>query len=153
MCTRDIWIIHGEIMNTMNQIPFGPQQFPVIPGRVIARVERYCTPITKRIVELRWVKSTIEENGVYKTEEWTEVDPPFADGTVPKSSQEIRECWRCLSVITKSYVCPDCGYEFCLPCTRRKKYRTDEQRTRVCISCAEKADSPVGSAIRNFLWD
>lgn len=135
----------------MNQFPFSPQQFPVVPGRIITRIERYCTPITNRIVELRWVKSTIEENGIYKTEEWTEVDPAFADGTVPKSSQEIRECWRCLSLITKSHLCPNCGREFCLACT--KMIQVNEQDTRVCMSCAEKATSPFWSAVRSFLWD
>jgi hypothetical protein len=139
-------------MNTTNQIPFGPQPFQVVPGRVIARVERYCTPITKRIVELRWVKSTIEENGVYKTEEWTEVDPPFADGTVPESVREIRECWRCLSLITRFRACPDCGREFCEACMKQKP-GTAAQEVKVCMGCAEKTASPFWSAVRSFLWD
>ena len=135
----------------MNHIPFNPQQFPVVPGRIITRIERYRAPITNRIVELRWVKLTVEENGVYKTEELTEVDPPFADGTVPKSCQEIRECWRCLSLITKSHLCPSCGREFCLACT--KIIQIKEQDTRVCMGCAEKAASPFWHAVRSFLWD
>ena len=138
-------------MNTLNQIPFGSPQFPTIPGRVITRIERYCAPITKRIVELRWIKSTVEENGIYKTGEQTEVDPPFDDGTVPKSAQEIRECWRCLSLITKSHLCPKCGREFCLACV--KQIKTDEQEIKVCRSCAEQIASPFWSAVRSFLWD
>jgi len=140
-------------MNTLNQIPFDPQQSPTIPGRVIIRIERYCAPITKRIVELRRVKLTVEENGVYITKEWTEVDPPLDDGTVPESVREIRECWRCLSLITRFRACPDCEREFCMPCANKKKPGTDAQETKVCISCAEKAASPFWSDVRSSLWE
>ena len=125
-----------------------PQLFP--PGRVIARREVWVSPITKRIVELRWVTVTVEEQGIYKTDELKEIDPPLDDGTVPESSSQIRECWRCFSLITKVRLCPECGKEFCYACT--PEIEKDGQKVRVCVDCGEKIKNPLWHSAKKGLW-
>ena len=137
-------------MNQLNQNTFGFQPISFPPGRIITRREVYVAPLTKRVVELRWITDTEEYQGKYKTEDFKEIVPPLDDGTVPESVSQIRECPRCCSLVTNSYLCPTCGKEFCLACTAEAE--KDGCKIRVCVDCVEKIKNPLWHLTKKALW-
>jgi hypothetical protein len=148
--TQGIWIIHGEKMSPVFQNPFNQQQPSFAPGREVTSTERYCSPISNRVVELRHVAVTVEDQGIFRTQEVREVIPALDDGTVPQSAAQIRECWRCLSLVTNSHLCPTCGREFCLACV--SEVEKDGQRIKVCADCAASIQNPLWHLVKRALW-
>jgi hypothetical protein len=138
------------------QNTFGQQMPSFPPGRVITRREIWVAPYTKRVVELRWVTITVEKQGIYTTEDLREVDPPLDDGTVPESVKQIRECWRCLSIVSNSHLCRACGKEACLACTTEinqdNQKKGGGQKIRVCKDCAASIRNPLLHFAKKSLW-
>lgn len=145
-----IWIVRGRNMDLFSQNPFSQQAGGFPPGRIILEHEIYRAPISGRQVDIRKVAVTVEKNGNYVTEARTEVDPALDDGTVPSSAAEIVECKSCLSLVTRSMECEDCGFEFCLPCS--KEVEKDGVTIRLCKDCAAKVANPVWHSIKKALW-
>jgi len=139
-------------MATNFQNPFNQQPISLTPGRAITRREVYCAPLTNRVVELRWITITVEDQGIYKTEDIKEVVPSLDDGTVPESVTQIRECWRCFSLVTNSYLCPRCGREFCLACTSTLAVDKEGRQMTVCIDCADNIKNPLWHLAKKALW-
>ncbi len=126
----------------MSPVPFNPinpQQFSQTGDRVTTDVQRYCSP-TGQIADIIVNDLTIDSNGVWKTEKLRECIPPLADGRIPDSPKDIRECCRCQGLIhvESSYICPVCNLTFCIVCTT--EFSPDKDKSiRLCIPCVEKA--------------
>jgi len=121
---------------------FSEQQSSLTPGRIIAKTERYQSP-TGQVVQLRRITSTLrDDQGIWRTEQTVEIDPPLADGLTPGSSNDIRECFRCLSLIHvhNSHTCPGCCQCYCLPCTEIVK--VEDREIKYCKNCAKEAQTP-----------
>jgi hypothetical protein len=123
---------------------------PPVPGRVITRRSIWRAPLTGRTVELITNLQTYDVNGLTKTEEIDSVVvPPLDDGTTPSSTAEIRECTRCLSLISvcNTFVC-DCGRTFCLACG------VDDEMDDMplCIECYENGGSGLLAKLWKWLW-
>jgi hypothetical protein len=125
---------------------------PLVPGRLIAKRNPWRAPLTNRLVELIAMVCTYEVNGVIKTEEiGHEVCPPLDDGTVPASTAEIRECMRCLSLISacNAFTCR-CGRTFCLGC--RVVVVIEGHHVSLCRDCAEKEHGGIVYRVSQWLW-
>jgi len=107
-------------------------------------------PLTNRLVELITAIQTYEINGVIRTEELDRtIFPPLDDGTLPASSADLRECTRCLALISvcNTFIC-SCGRTFCLGCGVE-----DEIDGRLlCVDCYESRHSGILQGFWKWLW-
>jgi hypothetical protein len=138
------------LMTIEFQNPFQQPEPPLVPGRVIIKRSPWRAPLTNRPVDLIATIQTYEINGVIRTEEIDRaVFPPLDDGTVPSSTSEIRECARCLSLIScvNAFTCV-CGRTFCLGCGIE-----DEMNGRLlCIECYENRNGGGLEKFWKWLW-
>lgn len=124
-------------------------------GKITNRSERYKT-YSGQIVEIRWMESSVLENGILRKEEYIEVEPPMRDSCTPESRFDIRECCGCLGLFIKDNVkqCPECGRNFCEG--KKCKGQIDHEengRLIVCASCAEDYNlNTWGRMWKNF-WN
>jgi hypothetical protein len=137
-------------MNSYLQNILSQTGSPVGLGRIIRRTEIWVAPYTKREFTLRHVEETYEKNGIFITEEYTQICPELDDGTTPDSVKQLRECPCCFRVVTQTYVCPKCNREVFRECT--DEVGNDGQEKRLCKRCAAKAENPVLFEVRDFLW-
>lgn len=142
----------GVSMNAGSQNLFN-QQSPLAPGRIITKVKRYVSP-TGQVVELQWVTITVQDNqGIFRTEEIIEVVPPLQDSITPNDCDEIRECFRCKSLIhiSNAYICPSCSQCNCLPCT--VNFEVEGKQIRICVTCAKEVRTPLFlRIIKKAVW-
>ena len=139
-------------MTIGSQNSFNHQQLSLTPGRVITKVKRYTSP-SGQILELQCITTTIQDQGIWRTEETTEPSRPLDDGTTPNDCSEIRECLHCQSLIhvDNSCICPSCSQCYCLPCT--ENIRVNDRDIRVCLNCAKQLKTPVFLRfIKNVVW-
>jgi hypothetical protein len=130
-------------MSTNFQNMYGPAVPPMVLGRIIRRIENWVAPFTKRVYQLRWIQETLDQNGIFVTNEFTEISPETDDGTIPDTVKQLRECPCCYKVITKTSYCQDCRKEFSFSCVDK------ENR---CRRCAAKAKNPILFRIHSNLW-
>ena len=131
---------------------FNPQQLASPISRVIIDCDRYVSP-SGQVVEIQTICETCEgANGTCTTKTVKKVEPGLADGIVPESSKEIRECHRCLSLIhvKSSHDCPGCNFTFCRVCA--PEVERDEKTVRLCVNCAEKSDPSLLKAAKRLIW-
>ena len=134
------------------QNPFNPQQLTSPLSRAIIECDRYVSP-TGQVVDILTVRETCEDaSGNCTTNILKKVEPPLADGIVPESSKDIRECNRCLSLIhvTSSHVCPGCNFTFCRVCA--PEVERDEKCVRLCVECAAKSDPSLLNGTNRLIW-
>jgi len=138
-------------MNTHFQNISGQAGPPIGLGRIIRRTEIWVAPYTKRVVKLMWVEETYEQDGVFITEEYTQIYPELDDGTKPGSVKYLSECPCCFRLVTQTYVCPKCKREVYRECT--EEVEKNGQEKQLCIRCAAKAKNPILFELREFLWE
>jgi hypothetical protein len=124
-----------------NQNVFNQQGWP--PGRAIKKVKRLAFP-SGQVIELRWIIVTSrDQQGVWRTEELFEVDPPPKDGCLVTEDNypDLQECNRCQRIVLTSYECPRCCLRYGADCTTKDP--TEETTQRFCVDCAKAVKHPV----------
>ena len=128
-----------------NQNPFIPQV-----GKVVNKVERFQTE-SGQLVEIRWVETSMQKDGVLKKDAYFEGVPPLRDNRIPDSVSDIRECI-CGGLYHKDNVlrCSVCGKYFGLCC--REAIKTDQGEVSVCLLCAKEYNRSLLSKIWKKFW-
>lgn len=131
----------------------GPVAQQQTPGRVIISKELWQAPLTGQLVQIIKMLDTIyEPNGLIKTEEVGRIIvPSLADGSAPVSVAELRQCERCLSIVSScsAFTCI-CGHTFCLACSALAEI--DGTLFRICVTCDEKAKGRILYKIAKLIW-
>ena len=135
-------------MNPNCQFPFGVDE----PSRLIREVEVYRAPISGRVIEIVTVIETIYDQGKFITDKRKE-DAILDDGRSVGSTEPIRECSRCLSVIhaDNSFACSTCGRTFCKTC--RISAGSEKQLKQYCPDCIKESNTlPAVRAVKRHIW-
>lgn len=133
--------------------PASPLPSATSASRIITDTARYRSP-TGQTVDILTSDVTIQDaGGTWRTEMTKECVPPLADGRVPQSTNDIRECHRCVSLIhvDTSFICPACGFTYCTVCAAQIP-SDDAEPTWLCIVCAAKATEAPLTKIMRFIW-
>lgn len=140
-------MITGQ-QNMFNQPPL------LTPGRVTTKVKRHTFP-TGRIIELRWVTTTLrDDHGTWRTEETIEAKPPLDDGAVltEENYHKLQECTFCRNITVESIRCPRCFQWSCYTCCANEIEYIDEN-IKVCAECARQIEHPFLSRLSKIIWD
>lgn len=133
-------------------IPFNNNPCDQSFGKIAVDIEKYISP-TGQVVEIRRSEENTMQNNLVKKHRCFEVSPPLADGRIPESATDIRECHCCLGLFHMENVlrCPMCGNYYCLAC--RKKIKVKEKEISVCILCAEEHNRNILHKVCKKFWN
>ena len=133
--------------------PVNPNPFLQMPGKIVLDIQRKRMP-SGQIVEIRRVELTVLENGRWRKEKVSELEPGTADGTTP-DIEDIRECHICLGLFSKDNIrhCLACGRDYCRlrECWGEVKVPQNGQIV-VCAPCAKANNTSLLGRIARKFW-
>ena len=111
---------------------------PVMPGRVIERIERKRFPSGRTIEVFSQEQTAMDPTMTLRTSLITDTIPPLSDGLIPRDIHDIAECSICQSLVVASLhalICQGgCGRTICTACVNYSY--SNQFGAFVCRECA-----------------
>lgn len=122
-------------------------------SKVETRIQRFLT-LSGLVIEIRWTKSIIFNNGLTMIEEIYDVNPPLADHRIPSSIEFIGVCILCERPFHRDNLkkCCFCGHDYCSDCAGIAKINRMPE-TAACKSCAKIANTGLLKKTLEGIWE
>ena len=133
---------------------FGNQQNPFGQPlkNTVLKTEQFQTA-SGQYTEVKWLQKTVLINTDREELELFTVEPPLADGRIPNSIADIRQCGVCEQLFHQDSVfppCDICGDHYCSRC--RDVIKIEGEEIQICANCANEINKGMFSKIQDWFF-